>query len=490
MTAGKAAVFERLGLALLAVAVLAGVWRYMDALGDTFWYIAAGRWLLETGTFPETDPFTFTATGAPWMAWSPLSYVGFAFAEQHFGLGGLLASAALISALAHLLAWWPHSRGVVRWLLFPLVLLVIFSQREDASARGQVVADLCFTVFLWGTFHIGKTPDGELSRRQLLGVTAGLFVLGVVWMNSHQSGLVPLVLLPAYAFGLASEPSPRRRLVRVAGVLVALIYGAAVTPYGPGLIVEAIAQALSPISREIDLFRSPDFGRIDVQLILGVAVAAFLLALHDARPGRRGEAMLILALLLATLTGRRYLAWLGLTAIASLGRVELASHEERLKRQQRRIQVSACGIALGVIAYGASVDKDPLRDVPVAGVRAIDELGLPDRVYNTYHWGGYLLYAWGASERTFIDGRLYPFDDNQVYRDAISIARVAPETRFLLDTYQINTVLTERGGRLHAALHQSQDWVKRFQGRIEVVYVRRNPLPVETSRIRSASSPQ
>ena len=88
---------ERGTVTLAVLAVLAIVWRYMDALGDTFWYVAAGRWMLDTGRLPQTDPFTFTALGSPWIAWTPLSYVAFALIERHTGLFGLLVAASLVS---------------------------------------------------------------------------------------------------------------------------------------------------------------------------------------------------------------------------------------------------------------------------------------------------------------------------------------------------------------------------------------------------------
>jgi len=471
---------ERGTVTLAVLAVLAIVWRYMDALGDTFWYVAAGRWMLDTGRLPQTDPFTFTALGSPWIAWTPLSYVAFALIERHTGLFGLLVAASLVSALAHLLAWLPHSRGATRWLLLPLVLLVAFSQRDDACARGQVLADLCFALFLWALLRMGAGRTSELSRRQSVGLYVGLVLLGSVWMNSHQSGFVPLLLVPAYALGIAGEKTPRRtRLFHLAGALAALLYGALITPYGPRLFVEAMGHVAAPISETIDLFQSPDFARVDVLLIVGAAAAALATALRDERPGRRGEALLLVALLSASLTGRRYLPWLGFATIASLGRVDAAAVLPALVARQRHLRLAVATISIAVSAFGFSVSKNPLRDVPVGGVRAIDALGLPDRVYNTYHWGGYLLYVWGGSARTFIDGRLYPFDRNEVHRDAWHIHAVAADAGALLETYQINTVLTERGSPLHAALGRRRDWALRYEGPIEVVFVRRSPLPVE-----------
>jgi hypothetical protein len=35
---------------------------------DTYWHLAVGRWILDHGAVPHSDPFSFTMTGAPWIA--------------------------------------------------------------------------------------------------------------------------------------------------------------------------------------------------------------------------------------------------------------------------------------------------------------------------------------------------------------------------------------------------------------------------------------
>jgi hypothetical protein len=57
--------------------LLAAVWAYLHALylgkdllldGDTYWHIAAGRWILDKGAVPATDPFSHSMPGAAWTA--------------------------------------------------------------------------------------------------------------------------------------------------------------------------------------------------------------------------------------------------------------------------------------------------------------------------------------------------------------------------------------------------------------------------------------
>src|SRR6185437_1766117 len=45
---------------------------------DTFWHLAAGRWMIANGAIPATDPFSYTFAGRPWVAHEWLSEVGMA----------------------------------------------------------------------------------------------------------------------------------------------------------------------------------------------------------------------------------------------------------------------------------------------------------------------------------------------------------------------------------------------------------------------------
>ena len=42
---------------------------------DAGWHIRTGEAILNTGTLPRTDPYSFTQGGKPWFAWEWLSDV-------------------------------------------------------------------------------------------------------------------------------------------------------------------------------------------------------------------------------------------------------------------------------------------------------------------------------------------------------------------------------------------------------------------------------
>src|SRR5688572_32469854 len=97
-------IFDRLIFALLVLAIpaaITGSTRIFND-GDVSWHIAAGRWIIENGRIPVSDPFSFTMAGAPWVAYEWGSEVVYAAAFDLAGYRGLSAvvAAALVALAA------------------------------------------------------------------------------------------------------------------------------------------------------------------------------------------------------------------------------------------------------------------------------------------------------------------------------------------------------------------------------------------------------
>lgn len=72
------------------------------ASNDLPMHLAIGEWILDRGTLPASDPFSFTAGGAAWVPHEWMAGVLFALAERAGGVAGLEVVAVLGAAL---LAW-------------------------------------------------------------------------------------------------------------------------------------------------------------------------------------------------------------------------------------------------------------------------------------------------------------------------------------------------------------------------------------------------
>src|SRR5260370_9758648 len=63
---------------------------------DLWWHIKAGEGILATHHWPTSDPYSFTVSGQPWLAYEWLGGVFFALVER---VGGLLGRQALLIIL-------------------------------------------------------------------------------------------------------------------------------------------------------------------------------------------------------------------------------------------------------------------------------------------------------------------------------------------------------------------------------------------------------
>src|SRR5438445_8934423 len=88
------------GVGVYALFVLAGNALLNDP--DTMWQITVGRWILDHHAVPETDVYSFTMQGQPWISTQWLAQVMFAKAYTIAGWSGpvVLAAAAIAIAFA------------------------------------------------------------------------------------------------------------------------------------------------------------------------------------------------------------------------------------------------------------------------------------------------------------------------------------------------------------------------------------------------------
>src|SRR6476469_11109928 len=80
--------------------------------GDVSWHIATGQWILDHRAIPQSDPFSFTWAGKPWVPIEWLAEVMYASAYRLAGYGGVaaLVTAALIAL--HAMVYLNASRWV------------------------------------------------------------------------------------------------------------------------------------------------------------------------------------------------------------------------------------------------------------------------------------------------------------------------------------------------------------------------------------------
>jgi hypothetical protein len=109
------------------------------------------------------------------------------------------------------------------------------------------------------------------------------------------------------------------------------------------------------------------------------------------------------------------------------------------------------------------------RTFPMAAVDFIEEAGLVQkRIYNTYEWGGYLIWR---RIPVFIDGRTELYGDN-FFRTYLQTLRVRENWQQPLDETAVDLILLRRNTALATVLQTSPSWQEVYSDDLARVFVR------------------
>ena len=111
------------------------------------------------------------------------------------------------------------------------------------------------------------------------------------------------------------------------------------------------------------------------------------------------------------------------------------------------------------------------QGLPLGAVEFLHENELPGKMFNSYNWGGYLIWSLYPDTPVFVDGRtdLYALN-SRVLEDYAQVHWVRPGWEQTLDKYEIGHIITERAGLLDVILAENEPWYPVYQDDLAVVY--------------------
>jgi hypothetical protein len=452
--------------------------------GDTYWHIAAGRWILEHGAVPTRDPFSHTMHGAAWTASSWLSEVLLHLAHQFGGLTFVVAMTALAFAVTIALL----TRALLGWLepIYALLFaaLAIFMTAGHALARPHVLAMPMMVI--WTIALVRASDAGRTPRLWILPVMC-------LWANLHGGFTIGLAI--AFAFALEAILAARERgemamAAKSWGVFLGLaVLSALVTPHGTQGIMftwQVMFESGYALQR-IEEFRSPDFHifqPLEIWLLGGMA-----LALYQGLRLPAIRLLIVLGLLHLALKHNRNIELVGLLGplivAGPLGvqwrarkqagqQLESADRFfEHLSHRAGRgaVLVSLVGmLAVPLVISGSRPLSLPEASAPVQAIEAVRQAGIKGNVLNRYSWGGYLVYL---GIPPFIDGRADMYGNAllQEYVEALALKEVDALPK-LLDKYKISWTLLEPHTATVTMLDGLPGWRRLYADQFAVVHVR------------------
>lgn len=394
---------------------------------DLAYQVRAGELMLASTSVLRTDPFTFTAFGAPWLDQQWAAGVVFALVHGLAGWGGLvILRAVLVAAAVGLTA-----AGARRWLTGRTATLAALAGFLVGIASLGLRAQLFGVALFAAVVAILAWRD----RRPRLAWAIPLLVLA--WANLHGSFFLgPAAVAAAF---LADLVARRPGLRRLGAVFVLSLVAACVTPFGPDVWGYALGIATNPeIARLVTEWqRTSPFtvtGAVFYASVLGVAWLLVRARRIDALPAWPVLAWLAGLAVLGAWAERGVAWWafgapvaLAPTVAALLGSRRAPSGAQRHgqaapagspppgTRRLRRLNVVLVLLlgALVVAAQPAWRGGDPvtgpaglLRDAPAGVARALAALAGPaDRAVVPQPWASWLIWA-APGVPVMIDSRI------------------------------------------------------------------------------------
>jgi len=140
-------------------------------------------------------------------------------------------------------------------------------------------------------------------------------------------------------------------------------------------------------------------------------------------------------------------------------------------------------IVLSVIVFAASIKviapitpamqaKAEAAVLPVAAADWIKQDQPPGLMFNSYNWGGYLVWRLWPQYPVYVDGRTDVYSDDFL-REYLQVVTAQPEYESILDRRGVGFIVVEKDSLLPKFLASSDRWGLAYSDDQAVIYVRR-----------------
>jgi hypothetical protein len=459
---------------------------------DTWWHLRAGQWMVENRTLMEKDLFSYTREGTPWKYPGLWVEVVMYLIYRLFGPGGLNIWTAGLVTLTFYFVWETLSS---RGFLGSFVLIIAAAASGIYwSARPYLLSFLLAAVFLW--FFEGYQHS---TRKNLWAVPA----LMVLWVNSHGAFLIGFLIWGCYFVDsllqwLIKVRKKEETLMVVNCtkhlLIVGVLMGVAlfINPQGIGLL----SLPFTTVSRRaeqlyIEEWQSPNFHETRMQpfaVLLILTFSAMALSKHRATTA---EILLTSGFGFMGLFAARFISIFAVVAPVVLVRhaEEVIAHWSGTLDMKLNVQLDRPPtpvqsflnrllvlLLIVVVIYKASMvmswdsNFEAFREsMPVDAAEYIKTEKLEGRMFNSYNFGGYLI--WSLPEyQVFIDGRADLYGDEIIF-EWLNIVRGEKGWQESLDSWGVGFVLVEPGIPLLEKL-QEDNWELVYTDEVAVIYKR------------------
>lgn len=484
----------------------------VPADSDTWWHLRSGQYIIENQTIPTTDPFSHTRGGALWIDHGWLAQI---FWYGLYAAGSWAAMALALGALVAIAFWFVWKQ--IEANLFVAALAMILGAIVSSviwAARPQMVSFVLTAVVAY-LLHRFKRQDGRLLP--------WLPLVMLLWVNIHGGFAIGFMLMVAYVLGEAvnnitahkEDPvlnwSQIKHLLLVMGISLAVVV---INPHTWRMWLYPFQTVGIGALREfIQEWQSPNFHLPYVQPF---ALMLLLVVATLARANRRADwtdLALVAMWAFWALFAARNIAIFGLVVTPTLARYAdlawaaqwqtwgyqrvpfgqtqgVSSQKPAVSGQPSAVSGRRSGIILNWVLLSlivvAALIKISLPLTPQANLK-VEQETLPFEaveflrreqpagpMFNSYNWGGYLIFKLWPNYPVYIDGRTDLYDDAFIrrYLDVMVANNGWQQT---LDDDGINLVFIESNSVLAKFLRQNSGWTEIYNNEMAAIFTRNSP---------------
>jgi hypothetical protein len=470
-----------MGSLLVAVALVSARTRLPDP--DTWWHIAVGDLILKTHAWPTHDIYSFTATGAPWIAYEWVGEVAMAVGQK----SGLVGLSAILMALV----------AVITVLMYYYAYLRCGNSKAACAATATTlpIAGAIFTlrpqllgyVFLLVTLIL--LERFRQGHRKAIWFLPPLFM---IWVNTHGTFAFGMAMIGLYYVsglfkfrigGLSAEPWTQKDRLQLSLVFLLSLLALLITPYGSELAAYPLEMSLmQPFNiANIQEWQSLTFGLGVGKYLLGLMLVFFLAHVLVPVRYRLHEIIMLLFGAFSACVHIRFVLIFMMFLAPVIGTI-LTQWIPPYDAKKDKPALNLIIIALmGVSVWMLLPNKKALNkivddDYPVGAVEYLRQHPHPTGTFNEYGYGGYLIWQLGPQYKVFIDGRADLYEYAGVFQDYMKIANLNASAMQLLSRYAITSCLVQKTSTLATLLAASPDWRLEYSDKASVLYSRVHPI--------------
>ena len=441
---------------------------------DQFWSLAVGQWIVEHGTVPTVDTFSWTVQGLPWRSNSWLFCWMIYMIDFYWGMYGVAVMIFLV------------------YLVTAYIILAMCIKLNRAN-----IAIWIFTIGMFALVYFSATPRAYIFTFVFLAAIIYLIrfkrdtwliylipLIFIFWVNIQTSVRFGIALI--FVEAVVGTVFYKDR--RLWPVLILSFLATLVNPYGLSiwewvLSLGSWGGAVSPGTQYISEWQPPNFSDRGILLRYGIAGITAVIASYGAvisyyktKVIDRDKlmvffwfwAMFFYAMTMVRASHYMLLLWIPY----------FAAFTPKWLQNKMRLRPILIVVLMAALIFNLYIKlpQQPLFranqiTVPAGALEyLLENPEAQHNLFNDYIFGGFLL---ANGIKVFIDARGSVYIENSVMEDYVNLTNLRVNPQEIIDKYDIQSFHIRTGRPLMFYLVTHPNWEPVYVDNASVIFIKK-----------------